>query len=64
MITEEKIILEMAKAISPSWWTDLMPNGDHPLDNYPDQHVFYRETSIEQAKKAYEVVKKYRDKRI
>ena len=40
---------QIARALAPHWFTELAPDGTHPLDNYPKQHEHFRAAAYEQA---------------
>lgn len=55
-------VKSIARAIEPTWWgkTEWYEPWScfrHPLDNYPEQHIKYRQRSIDQALKIYKALK-------
>ena len=46
---EEELVEAVARRLSPEWFTPIASNGRHLLDNYPGQHLAYRQQARERA---------------
>ena len=54
----DPLVEGLAKLLAPSWFHDeWMESGAYPLDNYPDQHIKFRERARERAVKIIELIK-------
>lgn len=45
------LVLDVAKLIAPDWWSEHIPDDEvrYPLNNYPGQHLEYREDAMRKA---------------
>lgn len=54
------VVERVARIIDPTWFTDVSPDGWHPLDNYPKQHEIYR---LEARAKAADILRLFTPER-